>query len=391
MARAKLKKNEERRIKLGHLWIFSNEIDEIAGNPNNGDMIEIYDSQEQRLGIGFFNRNSLIAVRLLSRIVVNNIKELFRVRMLNAYKLRKKLDPQRESFRMVFSESDLLPGLIVDKYNNTFVLQVNSFGMEKNIDLVVQILHEVFNAVNIFTKNDPLSRKLEGLTPTDTIYFGKAISEIVDDGLIKYKIDFDQAQKTGFYFDQTQNRFFIEKIVRGKTVADIFCNSGGFGLHALKAGASSVDFVDSSKIEIENVKENQKLNLIQAESNYYVMDAFEFLHESFTKKRTYDVVMIDPPAFAKSKKILPTAEKGYEKLNRLALQIVNDGGYLVSSSCSFHLQKENFLNCINRAAARLGKTLQLIRFSNASLDHPQLPAMPETNYLKFAVFKVFNE
>jgi len=386
-----LKKNEEKRIRNGHLWVFSNEIEEIIGEPGNGDLVEVYDSKEQLLGSGFYNKNSLIAVRLISKSKVDSLHDLFSKRIMNAYTLRKNFYPNRESFRLVFSESDFLPGLIIDKYNSSFVLQVNSFGIQKNIDSIIEILKNEFDAQNIFTKNDFYLRKLEGLPEEDNVYFGSASTEIIDDGSIKYKIDFNESQKTGFYFDQSDNRFFIEKIVKDKTVADIFSNSGGFGLHSLKAGAKSVTFVDSSNREIENVKGNLLLNNLEIYSKIFIKDAFDYLEETIVLNKRYDVVMLDPPAFAKNRKSLPTAEKGYEKLNKLALQVVHDGGYLITSSCSYHLEKEFFFDCLNRAALKSLKDIQLSHFSGASLDHPQLSAMPETSYLKFAVFKVLRQ
>ena len=390
MSKIVLKKNEDKRIRNGHLWIFSNEIEKTIDNPENGDVVEVLDSKEHLLGSGFYNKNSLIAIRLFSKSSDVNIKDLFRKKIMQAYDLRKNFYPHQESFRMVFSESDFLPGLIMDKYNSTFVLQINSFGIQRNIDSIIEILKKDFSAENIFTKNDSYLRKLEGLPEEDIVYLGSPSEEMIDDRLIKYKIDFNQSQKTGFYFDQSDNRFFIEKIVKDKTVADIFSNSGGFGLHALKAGAKSVEFVDSSSREIENVKVNLLLNNFSTDSKYFIQDGFDFLEEAIALNKKFDFVMLDPPSFAKNRKSLPTAEKGYEKLNKLALQIVNDSGYLVTSSCSYHLQKENFFNCLNRAASKSSKDIQLIHFSGASLDHPQLSGMPETSYLKFAVFKVFN-
>lgn len=385
-----LERNEDKRIRNGHLWVFSNEIANVTGNPSNGELVEVCDSKGKLLGVGFYNKNSLIAVRMISNSPNDNLSELFSKRIENAFKLRKLLYPHRDSFRMVFSESDYLPGLIIDKYNNTYVLQVNSYGIQKNIDLISEILENQFNAKNIFSKNDFYLRKLEGLPEEDKIYLGKTDIEIIDDGSIKYKIDFSQAQKTGFYFDQSDNRLFIENIVKDKTVADVFCNSGGFGLHALKAGAKSVDFVDSSSREIENVKQNIDLNSLNGDKSYHVKDGFEFLEESIVRQDKFDIVMVDPPAFAKSKKSLPTAEKGYEKLNKLALSVINESGFLISSSCSYHMKKDNFLNCMNRAAVKASKRLQLIYFNEASLDHPKLLAMEETEYLKFAVFNVFS-
>lgn len=385
-----LKTNEDKRIRNGHLWLFSNEIAYVSGNPSNGEIVEVYDSKEKLLGTGFYNKNSLIAVRMISNSPVDNLSDLFSKRIEHAFKLRKLLYPHRDSFRMVFSESDYLPGLIIDKYNNTYVLQVNSFGIQNNIDLITEILENQFKAKNIFSMNDFYLRRLEGLPEEDKVYLGKVDIDVIDDGSIKYKIDFNESQKTGFYFDQSDNRFFVENIVKDKTIADVFCNSGGFGLHALKAGAKSVDFVDSSSRAIENVKQNITLNSLNGEKKYHIQDGFEFLEESIAKQDKFDVVMVDPPAFAKSRKSLPTAEKGYEKLNRQALSVINEGGFLISSSCSYHVKKENFLNCINRAAVKASKRIQLIYFNGASLDHPKLPAMEETEYLKFAVFSVFS-
>ncbi|MDP3147624.1 MAG: class I SAM-dependent rRNA methyltransferase [Ignavibacteria bacterium] len=383
-----LKKNEERRIVNGHLWIFSNEIFKIEGEPDSGDIVEIYDAKNNLLGAGFFNKNSLIAVRLLSHGIVGDLEMFLRDKIKSAYELRKTFYPNRNSFRMVFSESDFLPGLIIDKYNNTFVLQIYSAGMEKNVGTIVKILKEDFGAENILTKHEPYFRNLEGLSEENSILFGNAENQIISDGSLQYEIDFAQGQKTGFYFDQSDNRFFIEKIASGKTVLDAFCNSGGFGLHALQAGANDVTFVDSSANEIEKTKRNYDLNKLSGKTEYVTCDVFDFLEKEVADKKQYDAVCVDPPAFAKNKKTLKTAEKGYEKLNRLALQLISDGGYLVTSSCSFHLKKSDFISVITRAALKANKTIQLIHFNEASLDHPKLPSMEETSYLKFAVFRI---
>ncbi len=383
-----LKKNEERRIVNGHLWVFSNEIFKIEGEPETGDIVEIYDSKNNLLGAGFFNKNSLIAIRILSQNLIDDLESLLRERMKSAYELRETFYPHREAFRMVFSESDFLPGLIIDKYNKTFVLQIYSAGMEKNVELIVKILKEDFGAENILTKNEPYFRKLEGLNEENSILFGNAENQIISDGSLQFEIDFSQGQKTGFYFDQSDNRFFVEKISSGKTVLDAFCNSGGFGLHALHAGASEVTFVDSSSNEIEKVKKNIELNNLSAKTEFVVYDVFDFLEREVANNKKYGLVFVDPPAFAKNKKTLKTAEKGYEKLNRLALQLISSGGFLVTSSCSFHLKKTEFISIIAKAAQKANKTIQLIHFNEASFDHPKLPMMEETSYLKFAVFKI---
>lgn len=383
-----LKKHEDKRLLSGHLWVFSNEIEKNEGDPQNGDIVQIFDSNNIFLGTGFYNKNSLIAVRIFSRGKVDNLYEYFKELLGKAYKLRKDFYPEKESFRFVFSESDYLPGLIIDKYNNTFVLQIYSFGMQKNVDVILKILKEDYSAENIFTKNESYFRKLEGLPENDEIFLGSVSNEIINDGSIRFNIDFVKGHKTGFYFDQSDNRFFIEKLCSGKTVADLFCNSGGFGLHAAKAGAASVTFADSSASEIENVKTNIELNNIKCPIEFATTDIFDFLEKCISQNKKYDVVMIDPPAFAKNKKALPKAKKGYEKLNKLALQVLNDSGYLVTSSCSHHLLKGEFIRIVNSAALKAGKVIQLIKFNSASLDHPELPGMNETAYLKFLVFRI---
>jgi 23S rRNA (cytosine1962-C5)-methyltransferase len=383
-----LKQNEDRRIRDGHLWIFSNEIAEFKGEAQNGEIVEVYDSRKNFLGEGFYNKNSLISVRILNRNHISNLNEDIKEKIKSAYKLRKQIYPERNSFRLVFSESDFLPGLIIDKYNNTYVLQIYSAGMQKNISLVINVLKNEFNAKNIFTKNEVHFRKLETLLEEDEILFGEKKEEVIDDGLIKYKIDFEKGHKTGFYFDQNDNRFFIEKFVNGKTVLDAFCNSGGFGLHAAKAGAKSITFLDSSAGEIENSKINFKLNELNNESNFLVDDVFDYLEKSIKENINFDIIILDPPAFAKNKKSLPKAKKGYEKLNRLAIENLNEGGYLITSSCSHHLGKDDFIKIVNSSAAKLEKKIQLVYFNGASLDHPQIPSMEETTYLKFGVFRI---
>ena len=383
-----LKRREDIRLRSGHLWIFSNEVDGIIGNAENGDLIDVLDSSETIIGTGFYNKNSLIAVRMLSNSNIEELYPLFKEKLIKAYELRKIFYPALDSFRMVFSESDYMPGLIIDKYNKTFVLQTYSFGMQRNISLIVRILQEDFGAENIFTKHEPYFRKMEGLAEEDEIYLGERKSELISDGSLSFNINFETGQKTGFFFDQRDNRFFIEKIVKDKTVLDAFCNSGGFGMHAAKAGAASVAFVDSSASEIENTKKNIELNNLNGSFSFFEEDVFDFLNKEINEQKKYDVVMIDPPAFAKSKKQVAIATKGYEKLNKRALQIVDKNGFLVTSSCSHFINRFAFMEILVDASRKANVYIQLVHFAGEALDHPQLPAMPETSYLKFAVFKV---
>lgn len=386
-----LRKNEERRVKQGHLWIFSNEISSVEGEVANGDVVQVFDSRSQFIGSGFYNANSLIAVRIISREQVVDIEKLFSERLHKAFEFRKSVYLNRDSFRMVFSESDFLPGLIIDKYNDTFVLQVYSAGIEKNIDCITKTLREDLSAKNIFTKGEEYFRKLEGLPAENKIYYGEMNEEIISDGTIKFKINFATGHKTGFYFDQCDNREFFGKFCKDKSVLDCFCNAGGFGLHAAHGNAKEIVFVDSSSEEIKNAQENFSLNGFKCKTEFIQSDVFDYLEKCKAENKTFDVINIDPPAFAKNKKTLATAIKGYEKLNRLAMELLNDSGMLFTSSCSHHLKEEMFLEAINTAALKAGKKIQLFYFNNASLDHPSLPAMEETVYLKFAAVRVLSK
>lgn len=393
MAKVILKKNEERRIKQGHLWVFSNEVQTLDNEENkieNGQVVEVFDSRGIFVASGFYNGNSLIAVRIISTEQNINVPEIIENRIISAYNFRKSVYPNRESLRIVFSESDFLPGLIIDKYNDTFVLQVYSVGIEKNIEAVVKTLESKLNARNIFTKHDEHFRALEGLPTEDKTYLGEAAEELISDGTLKYKVNFKSGQKTGFYFDQCDNRKIFGEFCKEKTVLDCFCNSGGFGLHAIANESKKVTFVDSSATEIENVKNNKAINEFTTDSEYVCSDVFDYLERCVAEKKKFDVINIDPPAFAKSKKNLSKAVKAYEKLNRLALEVVNDGGYVFTSSCSHHLSKENFIDSIRSAGIKSGNNIQLIYTNGASIDHPSLPAMKETEYLKFCILRKVN-
>jgi 23S rRNA (cytosine1962-C5)-methyltransferase len=384
-----LKKNEERRIKNGHLWVFSNEISIIEGEVSTGDIVQVYDSRNNFIASGFYNPKSLIAVRIISASETVELESLFRNRLTRAFAFRKIFYPDRDSFRLVFSESDFMPGIIIDKYKDTFVLQIYSAGAEKNIQLIVKILKEEFSARNIFTKNEEYFRVLEGLPAEDFVYLGERNEEIINDGKVKYKINFAIGQKTGFYFDQCDNRSFFEQFCKDKNVLDCFCNSGGFGFHAAIGGASNVVFVDSSAGEIKNARENFSINGFNCNSEFVQSDVFDFLEKCKSEQRKFDIINLDPPAFAKNKKSIGKALKGYEKLNRLALELMDEDGLLFSSSCSYHLKEDMFIEMINDAVLKAGKRLQLFHFNNASFDHPSLTSMEETVYLKFAAFRVY--
>ncbi|MBI2419125.1 MAG: class I SAM-dependent rRNA methyltransferase [Ignavibacteriales bacterium] len=385
-----LRKNEEKRILQGHLWVFSNEVQKVEGNPENGDIVMFVTHSGSFLGSGFYNKQSLIAGRILSRSEVSDVRAHITHRLNTAYQLRSMVCSGRESFRLVHSESDLLPGLIIDKYNSTFVLQFNSAGMHKLHQMIVDILVSEFKAVNVLCVNDARLMEMEGITPLPEVLFGEAGSEIVSDGKVRYKVDFSTAQKTGLFLDQVENRKYAAGLAENAFVLDAFCNSGGFGINALLAGAAKVDFVDSSKNEIENVKVNLAENGITDTDKYAVFteDMFDFMEKKVSEGIRYDVVMIDQHSFAKSRKSIPVALKAYQKMHRLALLALKPYGYLCTSSCSYHTGYDDYLETVAHAARKTGRTVQLIHSCGAGPDHPVLPSMPETAYLKFMVFRV---
>lgn len=382
MNQVTLKAHEQRRIRGGHRWIFSNEID--RADAESGAIVEVLDAAGRSLGHGFYNAHTLIAVRLLSHAFRGDIDAYVNAAIDRAARLRAQLYPARTAYRLVFGESDFLPGLIIDRYNATYVLQAHSAGMERLISNVVDCLRRKFDARQILTLHDPHFRRLEGLPENDTVYLGTSAPELVDDGAIHYRVDFSDSQKTGLFFDQGDNRALIERYCSGRTVLDAYCHHGGFGLHAAHAGAREVVCVDASAAALAQAEANAHENRLAATMRFVRKDVFAYLAEA----PVFDVVMIDPPAFAKGRKQLPAAIKGYEKLNRLALTRVAADGLLVTSSCSHHLDRDSFVHVVSAAAAKAGRELQMLHCTGAAADHPVLPAMPETQYLKCAVFRV---
>lgn len=388
MSRIVLKKYEDKRLRQGHLWIFSNEISETDPSVQNGDIVKVYDSGGVFLASAFYNKNSLIAARIISRGHVNDTITLFRNKIAEAEALRKRIYPERKAYRLLYSEGDYLPGLIIDRYNDGFVLQINSAGIEKHKAAITKILAEDYAASFVVTRNDKFFRELENLSIEDEILYGSITEEIISDGAVKYGIDLSTSQKTGFYFDQTENRIFTGRIARGLNVLDIFCNQGGFGLNALAGGAVSADFLDSSADELKKAEKNYQINGFRQPVSFIKSEAQTLLKSLSQEKKKYGLVICDPPAFAKRKKDFSAAKKGYFMINSLAIRCVEEGGFLATASCSHHMPEEEFYRMVRNAALKEGRTLQLIHKSGAAPDHPVNPSMPETFYLKFSLFKV---
>ena len=384
-----LRKKEENRILAGHLWVFSNEIDHYPADINNGDIAEVVSSQNAFLGLGLVNKNSLIAARILTKERESIDAEFFKRRISQAYHLRQELYPAERSYRIVYGESDFLPGLVIDKYENYLVVQVLSLGMEQRLEMIGQALTEIFKPVGIYLRNDAEVRSLEGMELYKKPLFGQEPSNhlVIEQNGLDFKVDIVHGQKTGFFFDQRDNREALKSYVAQKTVLDCFCYSGGFSLSAAKYESVKVTGVDASKDAVQEARENADLNEFK-NCEFIAADVFEYLTAAVLKNTLFDVVNVDPPSFTKSKKNLPQAIKGYRKLNGLAMQTVKKGGILISSSCSHYMDEYTFINMLKDSALRANRTLRLLEFRGQAKDHPVLLSMPETAYLKCAIMQV---
>lgn len=375
----RLRKNEERRILAGHPWIFSNEIETDFKPIPPGSLVEVYSHQNRFLGTGYINPQSLIAVRLLTRMREEINKDFFRIRIEKAIETRKWLYPDRSSYRICHSESDFLPGLIVDKYESTLVLQFLTAGMERFKSDITEILWKHFNPEAMVYRNDASYRVLEGLFPEKAVIRGELPKDLHlnINGLI-YEINVLEGQKTGFFLDQVENREALKTYVKDKTVLDAFCYNGAWGINALSFGAKHVTFVDSSGPALQLAQKNAALNGFHSKYDSCRKDVFDFLKTC----RPYDVIIIDPPAFVKSRAKLKEAISGYIDLNRKAMEKVNLGGCLVSCSCSHHISTGLFEDIILKAGQLAKKIPRLLERRSQAKDHPVLLSVPETEYLK---------
>jgi 23S rRNA (cytosine1962-C5)-methyltransferase len=393
-----LKKHEDKRIRNGHLWVFSNEVKELRGGPEAGDVAELRDHSGKFLGVGFFHPHSLITLRLLSQENEPIDFHFFEQRIHRAWEVRQKLYPKSDTYRLVHGESDFLPGLVIDRYEQYFSVQTFSYGMDKRLTLICDVLDSLFHPKGIVERNESTLRTLEGLEERKGILRGTISQVVINEGDVRYEIDLLEGQKTGFYLDQRENRMAIRRYAKGAVVLDCFCNDGGFGLHAARAGAKEVAGVDVSASAIKRATHNTGLNSLQQTCHYSEGDVFEFLlgnltkvnatiRGTFAKSTNYDLIILDPPSFTKSKKNVAAAKRGYKEINTHAMQLLSKGGMLATASCSHHITREMFLEILTESAKEAGRKVRLLEFKGAAPDHPVLPAMPETEYLKFVILE----
>ncbi len=393
----RLKKGEGRTIKAGGLWIFDNEIDTIQGTFKNGAIVKVEDFDGYPMGRGFINQNSKIRIRMMSRKPEQTIDDAFlNMRVRNAWEYRKNT-VDTSCCRVIFGEADFLPGLVIDKYEDVLVVQCLALGMEQFKEKIVEKLKGILKEEGIkirgvYERSDAKERIKEGLTKVKG-FIGEEFDtnvEIIENG-VHYMVDVVNGQKTGFFLDQKYNRLAMQRICKGKRVLDCFTHMGTFALNAGIGGASEVTGLDISEYAIQQARENAKRNGLESTVQFRCANVLDELPKLAAAKESFDVVILDPPAFTKSREATKNAIKGYREINMKGLKLVKDGGYFATCSCSHFMTQELFVKTIKEAAKATHKRLRQIEFRTQSPDHPILWAADESYYLKFLIFQVVEE
>lgn len=385
----RLRKNEERRLKSGHLWVFSNEIDTQATPLKGiepGSLVAIESSRGEPLGLAYANPESLIAARLLTRNPRESVGPRFlKQRIERAKALRDRIYP-KPHYRLIYGESDGLPGLVVDRFGDLLVVQSNTAGMDRLEGALIEALKAVLNPRTIVIRNTSSLRALEGLVERVEVVHGELDpAPLVEENGAVFAIDPLEGQKTGWFFDHRDNRARLAPWCKGRRVLDLFAYTGAWGLPAALAGADSVDAVDASEAALVLLRANAERNGVMDRFETHVSDVFEFLRKAREERQHWDVVIVDPPAFIKRKKDGTKGVEAYRRLNQMALQVLSPGGLLVSASCSYHLPRESLKDLLRASSRHLDRHLVILAEGGQGADHPVHPAIPETDYLK-AVF-----
>lgn len=454
MASVILERNRKKRLEQGHPWVYASEVASVEGNPEAGGLVDVLNHQGRFLAVGYYNPASQIRVRIVSQGPLAEMDTAFFVeRLANCLEHRNRFLPGADAYRLVYGEADFLPGLIVDRFGDILVVQLLTLGMDKRRAEIVEALVQVIAPRGIYERSDVSVRELEGLEQTTGLLYGECPRHVtVSENGLKLVVDIEEGQKTGYFFDQRENRASIAPLMKGwggrsgitlqeietedgslqmlpvnksgkhvtfpywdgATVLECFSHTGSFTLHACKYGAKKVTCLDVSAHAIESAKVNVELNGFSDRVEFVVDDAFAYLRNQVkgleerseratvagggktdTSKpmtagggRTWDVVILDPPAFAKTKSAVSGACRGYKDINLHGMKLVNEGGYLVTASCSYHMQPDLFLETIADAAKDAGKVLRLVEWRAAGKDHPQILGVNEGHYLKFAIFEV---
>lgn len=392
-----LKKGEGRIIKSGGMWIYDNEIASVMGSFEDGDMVIVHDFDGYPMGRGFINRHSKIRVRLMTRHADQEIDRNFLKKRLEAAWAYRKKVTDTDSCRLVFGEADFLPGLVIDKFSNVLVVQVTALGMDRMKYTVVELMREVLaedgiNIRGVYERSDGKYRDQEGLERMKG-FIGEPFDtnvQIVENG-VKYIVDVKDGQKTGFFLDQKYNRAAIQKLCVNASVLDCFTHTGSFALNAGIAGAADVLGVDASELAVAQAQENAVLNGLQDSVHFQCADVFDLLPKLEHEKKQYDVVILDPPAFTKSRNSVKQAMKGYREINMRGMKLVKDGGFLATCSCSHFMTYELFTEMLHQAAKSVHKRLRQVEYRTQAPDHPILWSADESYYLKFYIFQICDE
>jgi 23S rRNA (cytosine1962-C5)-methyltransferase len=379
-------KGHERRLLLGHPWVFSNEIASDLGTYEPGSLVDVYTHGGTFVGRGYINPRCLIAVRILSPRREAIDSDFFYARFAAALQRRERLLPGVQSYRLVYSEGDLLPGLIVDRYQDHLVLQTLTLGMELRSEAICEALERLMQPQAIIARNDVGIRSLEGLPLEKKVLRGSLQSPVeVWENDIRFRVDPWEGQKTGFYLDQRENRCILQPLLAGERVLDAFCYTGAWALHAARAGAREVVAVDESAKAIRWANDQAKDNGLDQLCQFVVSNVFDFLKEADTRHERFDCIILDPPAFVKSRSKVREGLEGYWEINRRALRLVKPGGCLITCSCSHHVDPDMFRTTLSRAARAARRIVALLEMRSQGRDHPVLLPLSEAAYLKCAV------
>jgi len=377
------------RVANGHPWIFNNEVDKVDGEVLGGETVEVYSHDKKFIGKGYINPKSQILVRLLTRNKADEINEqYFYTEIKKCWDYRKQLG-YTENCRLVFGEADSMPQLIIDKFNDYFVLQTLSLGIDNWKPAIVDALNKIFKPKGIYERNDVPVRELEGLAQQKGFLSAPFDTKIIiKENGFQFHVDIENGQKTGYFLDQQDNRKAIQHIVKGADVLGAFTYTGTFEIHAAMYGAKSVLGIDISENAVAQANKNAKLNNVQDSCRFETANAFDVLKQWSNEGRQYDVVMLDPPAFTKNRETIQKAIAGYKEINLRGMKLVRPGGFLVTSSCTNLVNEEMFLHTIDIAAKDAKRKLRQVLFQRQSGDHPIIRGMDNTHYLKFLIVQV---
>ncbi|MGD9155762.1 MAG: class I SAM-dependent rRNA methyltransferase [Bacillota bacterium] len=384
-----LRAGRDKRVRAGHTWVYQGEIGVIGLDVKSGDLVEVLDNRGRFMGVGYYSQASQIAVRFLSRERETIDAAFFRRRLQQALAYRRRVKSEASCYRLIYGEGDLLPGLVVDRFEDYLVVQFLTVGMEVNRELLLKLIVEMAQPAGIIERSDQPARKLEDLPERAGLIYGACPENLVirDNGL-QFHVNLLEGQKTGYFLDQSANRRVAAAFAPGRRVLDCFCHVGSFAIHAATAGARSVLGVDISDAAIAQATQNATLNGVNAICQFKTANAFDFLREQTALKNSYDMVILDPPAFTKSKHTVDSAIRGYKEINLRGLKLLPPGGILVTCSCSHHMSAELFWEVVTAAAVDVKKQIRLLERRTQDLDHPIVAGIPETEYLKCLIFEV---